>query len=99
MEKKKAHYPLARIQDAIKNTSTRIITVSAIQGAFAIGMDEQDIVDTVCALKSKDLYKSMTVKADYTIWQDVYKTNNKGFEVYIKLQLAGKAVVVSFKEL
>lgn len=37
----------------------RRITVSAMQGAFALGMDEQDIVEAVCALSSKDLHKSM----------------------------------------
>ncbi len=99
MEKKKAHYALITIQDAIKQASLRRITVSAMQGAFAIGMDEQDIVNAVCALSSKDLHKSMTLNADNTIWQDVYKTKYKEFELYIKLQLVDKAVVVSFKEL
>jgi motility quorum-sensing regulator/GCU-specific mRNA interferase toxin len=99
MEKKKAHYALAIIQDAIKQTSLRRITASAMQGAFALGMDEQDIVEAVCSLKSKDLHKSMTVNLDNTIWQDVYKAKYKEFELYIKLQLVDKAIVVSFKEL
>jgi motility quorum-sensing regulator/GCU-specific mRNA interferase toxin len=99
MEKKKAHYALATIQYAIKQTSLRRITVSAMQGAFALGMDEQDIVEAVCGLNSKDLHKSMTVNVDNTIWQDVYRTKYKEFELYIKLQLVDKAVVISFKEL
>ena len=69
------------------------------QDAFALGMDEQDIVEAVCGLNSKDLHKSMTVNVDNTIWQDVYRTKYKEFELYIKLQLVDKAVVISFKEL
>lgn len=99
MEKKKAHYALATIQNAVKQASLRRITVSAMQGAFALGLDEGDIVDAVCSLNSKDLHKSMTVNIDNTIWQDVYKAKYKEFELYIKLQLVDKAVVVSFKEL
>ena len=99
MEKKKAHYALAAIQDAIKQSSLRRITVSAMQGAFALGLDEQDIVDAVCSLNSKDLHKSMTINVDHTIWQDVYRAKYKEFDLYIKLQLVDKAVVISFKEL
>lgn len=99
MEKRKAHYSLATIQTMILHESQRVITRSAFQGAFALGLDENDIVNTVLALLPKDLYKSMTVNQNSTVWQDVYHKKINNVELYIKLQLVDKAVVISFKEL
>jgi len=50
------------------------------------------------SLVNQDLYKSMTSYSDNKIWQDVYYKNIDTLELYIKLQITEKAIVISFKE-
>jgi motility quorum-sensing regulator/GCU-specific mRNA interferase toxin len=98
MEKRKAHYSLATIQSMILHVEQRKITQSAYKTAFELGFSEEDIVETIKVLSPQHLYKSMTTNADSTIWQDVYHIKNKDFDLYVKLQIVDKAIVVSFKE-
>ena len=50
------------------------------------------------SLLNKDLYKSMTTYHDNKIWQDVYYKTIDNIDLYIKLQISDKAIVISFKE-
>ena len=50
------------------------------------------------SLINKDLSKSMTTYRDNKIWQDVYHKAIDNIDLYIKLQISDKAIVISFKE-
>jgi motility quorum-sensing regulator / GCU-specific mRNA interferase toxin len=98
MEKRSAHYSLDSIKQMIIHQEMRIITASAFKDAFNLGLGEDEIIDTVLKLKPSHLYKSMTTNVDHTIWQDVYYIKNCEIDLYIKLQITEKSVVISFKE-
>ena len=57
---KKFHYNLEELKELIKNPATRVITVTARKNAFkALGLvDDDEIVEQVLNLKSKDIYKT-----------------------------------------
>lgn len=74
------------------------ITSSALQGAFTIGLDEDDIITAVLGLECGDLYKTMQSIAVPGLWQDVYHIRYNGYLLYIKLQISISAIVISFKE-
>ena len=74
------------------------ITGSAIQGAFAMGFDEDDILKAVLDLESDELYKTMSAREVPGLWQDVYHKSYCGHLLYIKLQISNSAIVISFKE-
>nr|WP_269719568.1 type II toxin-antitoxin system MqsR family toxin [Beggiatoa alba] len=51
------------------------------------------------SLTKKNFYKSMTTYADHTIWQDVYFSQLKGIDLYIKFMMDSEGhLLVSFKE-
>jgi motility quorum-sensing regulator/GCU-specific mRNA interferase toxin len=41
----------------------------------------------------------MTSHYDNTIWQDVYRYPAEEGDIYLKIQIVGDVVIVSFKEL
>lgn len=47
-------------------------TFSAPSGGAALGLDFDGMVGVVKALTLRDFYKSMTMRVDHRIWQDVY---------------------------
>lgn len=98
MEKRTAHYSLEQAKRLMAEGHYRI-TRTAFDGALAMGLDEQDIVRTVCGLTRANLYKSMTTHADHKIWQDVYHPVVGGIAVYLKITVLDDVLVVSFKEL
>ena len=98
MEKKIAHYPLADIKALVKKGCVRA-TRTALEGAAALGFTFDDMKYVVENLEVGDLHKSMTSQHDATIWQDVYRYPAEEEDIYLKLQIVGDAVIVSFKEL
>jgi motility quorum-sensing regulator/GCU-specific mRNA interferase toxin len=98
MEKRSAHYSLDSIKQMIVHQEMRIITASAFKDAFNLGLGEDEIIDTVLKLKPSHVHKSMTTNVDHTIWQDVYYIKNCEIDLYVKLQITEKSVVISFKE-
>lgn len=98
MEKRSAHYSLDSIKQMIVHQELRRITSKAFQDAYSLGLNEEDIVETVLKLKPVNLHKSMTVDGNHTIWQDVYYIKNFEIDLYVKLQINEKSVVISFKE-
>ena len=58
-----------------------------------------EMIEAVCGLTSRHLYKSMTTYRDSRIWQDVYRPVTVVGEVYLKLTVIDDVLIVSFKEL
>ena len=94
---KKSTYGLETIKSMIRDGQYRI-TGSALQGAFALGLDEDNILMAVLDLECEDLYKTMQSRAVPGLWQDVYHIRYNGYLLYIKLQISISAIVISFKE-
>ena len=75
------------------------ITISALTGAAALGLDFEGILGVINALTLTDFHKSMTTHADHRVWQDVYRPVTEVGEVYLKLTVIDDVLIVSFKEL
>lgn len=97
MQKKIAHYSLQSVKDLISE-GQYFITKSARVDYTDLGLDDEEVIEIIMSLINKDLYKSMTSYSDNKIWQDVYHKTVDKLELYIKLQITNKAIVISFKE-
>lgn len=42
--------------------------------------------------------QSMTSHQDHKVWQDVYNFPAEEFDIYLKIQIEGGVVIISFKE-
>lgn len=99
MEKRVVTYNLETIKLSFSSVSKLRITATALKNARSIGFSREDIVKTIQEIKRNDFLKSMTTHADHRIWQDVYNTVYKGYELYVKFQIDEEGhFVVSFKE-
>jgi len=100
MEKATPHYKLIGVKNLVAAGKVRA-TASAYNGARALAINDlAGMCAVVLALAPNDFYKSMTTHADYRIWQDVYHAKTeRGDEVYLKLTVIDKVLIVSFKEL
>jgi len=103
IDKWKPHYSLEKLKELVRN-GRYIITKSASQDAFRLGLSEHEILEVVLSLKMDDFYKSMTSYRNHKLWQDVYKPRvyiqDEEMELYIKLQKStdSKCVIISFKK-
>lgn len=96
-----AHYDLEEIKGLLDDPRNRIITRSSRRGAVSLGYaSDDDMVFVVKKLKKSDIFKTMQARNAPGLWQDVYHTNDKDVDLYIKLQKSacGKGVIISFKE-
>ncbi|MBN2436275.1 MAG: type II toxin-antitoxin system MqsR family toxin [Spirochaetes bacterium] len=96
----KSHYDLDELKALIEKPETRVITKKARVNAATLGFaTKEDIVEQVLKIKRTDIYKTMTVDDDYTLWQDVYRPTINNVVCYIKLQKShsGNGVVIQFK--
>ena len=98
MEKRIPHCPLKTIRALVDAGKVRV-TLSALAGGAAMGLDFEAILDVVKALRPMDFYKSMTTHADHRVWQDVYRPRTKAGDVYLKITVVEDLMIVSFKEL
>lgn len=98
MEKKTAHYPLADVQALVEKGNVRA-TKTALESAAELGFSFDDMKEVLRNLEVGDLHKSMTSHHDQTIWQDVYNYPAEDEDIYLKIQIVGDVVIVSFKEL
>lgn len=98
--KRKTHYPLATIKTAFALPASLNRTLSAVEGAEALDMDDADVVAVVQGLTESNFDKSMTSYADATVWQDVYKPSKDGKRLYVKFTLNARKelLLISFKE-
>jgi len=98
MEKWTPHCRLSIVKELVQNGKIRT-TKTALEGAAALSMDFDGVVEVVMALTSDDFYKSMTTYDDHTLWHDVYRPSTPSGEVYLKLMVVDDVLIVSFKEL
>ncbi len=96
----KPTYNLKTIQDAFNDVNKLRMTFSAMQTQLELGFSKQNVVDAIQALTEKDFYKSMPpVNENFVSWQDVYKPQFKGVDLYIKFQVDHRGeTIISFKE-
>ncbi|GAK71628.1 hypothetical protein RRU01S_19_00330 [Agrobacterium rubi TR3 = NBRC 13261] len=100
MEKRLAHYDLKTIIAIVKQRRAAVFTKTAIDGGRRMDLTVAEMIDVICGLNAKCLYKSMTTHNDNTVWQDVYRADTPGGRAYIKLTLRDNgALVIQFKEL
>jgi motility quorum-sensing regulator/GCU-specific mRNA interferase toxin len=97
IQKRVSHYNLDFIKELI-SANQYFIAQSARQGYFELAFDDDEVLEIIISLVNKDLYKSMTTYHDNKIWQDVYRKTIDDIDLYIKLQISDKAIVISFKE-
>jgi motility quorum-sensing regulator/GCU-specific mRNA interferase toxin len=99
VEKKKAHYPLVKVKEAVERLGMDAFTRTAQRGVEALGLSEEAALSIVMGLENKMLYKSMTTHVDHTVWQDVYHAPcANGKTAYIKITLSDERTVIQFKE-
>jgi len=98
MEKRRPHYDLAAIKLQMNSVETMALTTSARNGIKRVRMSLQQAWQVMQGLSSKNFFKSMTVYADNTVWQDVYHAEWQETALYIKFQRDGDYFIVSFKE-
>lgn len=100
MEKRLAHYDLKTIIAIVKQRRAAVFTKTAIDGGRRMDLTVGEMVEVICGLNAKCLYKSMTTHSDTAVWQDVYHADTPGGRAYIKLTLrTNGALVIQFKEL
>lgn len=97
MEKSTPHCKLQRVRHLIEQGRVRM-TISAVAGASALGLDPTAMLAVVTGLVPHDFYKSMTTHANHTIWQDVYRPVTRYGGIYLKLTVIDDLLIVSFKE-
>jgi len=83
MEKRTPHCKLSVVKALVAAGKVRT-TFTALTGGAALGLDFQGMAGVVMALTTQDFYKSMTTRADYRVWQDVYRPMTEVGEVYLK---------------
>jgi hypothetical protein len=91
-------YSLALIKGLMQDGSW-FITGIAVDTAGALGFDEGDVYDCIVnQLCETHFYKTMQAQNKPGTMQDVYHITYEGVRIYMKLQVHGDAVVISFKE-
>ena len=100
MDKRTAHYDLSAIFLLVRQRQAAAFTKTALDGGRRMGLTVSEMIEVVCRLTPRCLYKSMTTYADSAVWQDVYHADTPAGKAYIKLTLrADGAPVIQFKEL
>lgn len=98
MEHNAPRHDLAEVKRLIREGKATV-TKNALHGAWVLGLDLQDVLDTALKLERSDFYKSMTSYQNHRIWQDVYHAQTLAGAFYFKLTITHEVVVISFKEL
>ncbi len=97
MEKRRAHHPLTKVKQLIKDERVAF-TLTAVAGGAAMGFDTNEMLEVVFTLTNRNFYKSMTSHADHTVWHDVYHADTRPGRVYLKLTITETVLIISFKE-
>lgn len=100
MEKRKPHYPLSKIQEAVTSGGADVFTRTAIVNSQEMGLTIEQAIEVVCSMAHKDFYKSMTTEVSSQVWQDVYHPQTPvGKQAYVKVTLREEgSIVIQFKE-
>lgn len=100
MEKRSAHYDLSAVIAVVQARRAAAFTKTALDGGRRMGLTTSEMIEAVCGLTSRCLYKSMTTYQDSRVWQDVYHADTPAGKAYVKITLrADGAPVIQFKEL
>ncbi|MDA3808863.1 MAG: type II toxin-antitoxin system MqsR family toxin [Spirochaetaceae bacterium] len=91
-------YSLSTIKKDIRS-GNYFITNSARVNSIAIGFDAEDIKEIGLNLIESDFYKTMGSEKFLTRMQDVYRTEYRGIQVYYKVQITNRTIIISCKEL
>lgn len=96
---RKPRYKLGAVGAAFADPARLNRTMSAAEGAEALGMDEQAVVEIIAVLTAQDFDKSMPSDLDPAIRQDVYKPVVNGRELCVKFtrDAQGDLLLISFK--
>jgi len=100
MEKRKSYYDLEAVKALVADPSSRPFTMLASDGGLAMGLTDREMREVIMNLSRKDFHKSMTTRADYRFWQDVYHGLTKdGRAVYIKITVYAdqRPPIIQFK--
>ena len=93
-------YLLSEIQAKIKTVNDLKMSHTARLNASELGIFEQDVIEIINRLESKEFYKSMTSYVDHRIWQDVYRTQWRGILLYLKFAVdLNGFIIISLKKL
>jgi motility quorum-sensing regulator / GCU-specific mRNA interferase toxin len=100
VSRQRPYYPLGTVKAAFADVTRLNRTMSAIQGAEALWMDEQEVIDVIADLTEHDFEKSMPSNINPAIWQDVYKpyVNNRQLYVKFTLDAQGELLLISFED-
>ncbi|MHC8324117.1 type II toxin-antitoxin system MqsR family toxin [Pseudomonas sp. GB2N2] len=100
MEKNTPHYDLAVVKAEVVRLGRKAFTRSALESGNDVGFSVWQMIQAICELEHRMLFKSMTTYTDHRVWQDVYHTTFQGIEIYVKVsyRAGGGHPVVSFKE-
>jgi hypothetical protein len=94
----KPSYDIGLVKGLMVDGSWRI-TLSAEDTALEMGFDVDDVYDCIVNhLSDTHFYKTMEAEKKPGLMQDVYRITYQDQHVYLKLQICGDVVVVSFKE-
>lgn len=91
-------YSLKTIKNDLRN-GNYVITSSALRDSISLGFDSDDIINIGLNLLDNDFYKTMEAIKFPDRMQDVYRTKYNGINIYYKVQITGKSIVISCKEL
>ena len=99
--KRTPHYLLKEVKSLVEHNLVQP-TKAAIQGAHALGLSPTKMYDVILGLQNRDFSVSKVDERNHKLWQDAYKKQMNGVEIYIKFQIkeiAGKKLLLlSFKE-
>lgn len=97
-------YPLAEVHRLASTVDARFVTGTAERDAWAeLGLKRDGIFRIVAALTTADFYKSMPSEQNPGTFQDVYRPtcctplHQGGVQLYCKVQVVTKRIVISFK--
>ena len=96
--KLRATYDLRAIQAQMTTVAAMNLRFSALKTIHEAGMSEEDALEVIRRLTTRDFYKSMPSDRDCHIWQDVYFADWCGMTLYVKFSRLENYYVLSFKE-
>lgn len=99
-EKKRPTYDLEAFKAAFSSIEALRMTFTAANDAANLGFGKPEIVSTLQTMRQSQFYKSMTSKADYKVWQDVYYVPSRVGILYVKFTADTVTLfkLLSFKE-
>ncbi len=99
-ENRKPTYNLEAFKLAFNDVEKLNVTFTALRGATNLGFGRTEIVATIQTMQRSHFHKSMTARADYRVWQDVYHVPSAAGVLYIKFteHILTEFLLLSFKE-